>query len=101
MTDHRAEAEPHRVGGALHSRARCDDTLALGSDSDQAPAGRGVDPGCGRVRLPRQGAHRAGQAPGLPYAAELQVALGQALQKAEAGYDLGISAAVVLPGYRP
>lgn len=37
----------------------------------------------------------------LPYAAELQIALDQALQEGQAEYSLGVSAAVIIPGYKP
>src|SRR3972149_2396414 len=39
--------------------------------------------------------------PDLPYAGELQAALELALQEAQGSYDLGISAAAVVTGYRP
>jgi len=39
--------------------------------------------------------------PDLPYAGELQAALELALQEAHGNYDLGISAAAVVPGYKP
>jgi D-alanyl-D-alanine carboxypeptidase len=39
--------------------------------------------------------------PDLPYAAELQIALDQALLDGQGEYDLGISAAVIAPGYKP
>lgn len=39
--------------------------------------------------------------PELPYAAELQAALDQALQKGQGSHTLGISAAVIAPGYQP
>jgi D-alanyl-D-alanine carboxypeptidase len=37
----------------------------------------------------------------LPYAAELQIVLDQALRDGQGQYDLGISAAVMVPGYKP
>ncbi len=39
--------------------------------------------------------------PELPYAAQLQSALDQALQDGQGAHDLGISAAVLVPGYEP
>ena len=39
--------------------------------------------------------------PELPYAAQLQSALDQALQEGQGAHDLGISAAVLVPGYEP
>ena len=39
--------------------------------------------------------------PPLPYAADLQAALDQALQEGQGPHDLGISAAVIVPGYEP
>ena len=39
--------------------------------------------------------------PDLPYAGELQAALELALQEAQGSYDLGISAAAVVPGFKP
>lgn len=39
--------------------------------------------------------------PELPYAAELQTALDRALQEGQGKHDLGISAAVLVPGYEP
>ncbi|UCC87731.1 MAG: beta-lactamase family protein [Anaerolineales bacterium] len=39
--------------------------------------------------------------PDLPYAQELQIALEQALLEGQAEYDVGISAAVIVPGYKP
>jgi D-alanyl-D-alanine carboxypeptidase len=39
--------------------------------------------------------------PPLPYAADLQGALDQALQAGQGPHDLGISAAVIVPGYAP
>src|SRR3989304_198182 len=39
--------------------------------------------------------------PSLPYAGKLQAALELALQEAQGSYDLGISAAAVVPGYKP
>src|SRR3989304_5777199 len=39
--------------------------------------------------------------PDLPYAGELQAALELALQEAQGNYDLGISAAAVVPGFKP
>ena len=39
--------------------------------------------------------------PDLPYGGELQAALELALQQSQGSYDLGISAAVVVPGYEP
>jgi D-alanyl-D-alanine carboxypeptidase len=51
---------------------------------------------------PRQ-AHpqEASTAPQLPYAGELQTALDQALDAGQGQYDLGISAALIVPGYQP
>ena len=37
----------------------------------------------------------------LPYAKELQIALDQALKDGQGEYDVGISAAVIVPGYKP
>lgn len=37
----------------------------------------------------------------LPYAEELQIALDQALHDGQGDYDVGISAAVIVPGYKP
>ena len=37
----------------------------------------------------------------LPYAEELQIALDQALLDGQGEYDVGISAAVIVPGYKP
>lgn len=39
--------------------------------------------------------------PQLPYAADLQFALDQALLEGQGAYDLGISAAVLVPGHEP
>lgn len=39
--------------------------------------------------------------PELPFAHELQDALDHALQSSQGDHDLGISAAVIVPGYRP
>src|SRR4030065_713974 len=45
--------------------------------------------------------HSRPKRPALPYAGELQAALELALQEAQGSYDLGISAAAVVPGYKP
>ena len=39
--------------------------------------------------------------PTLPYAADLQAALDRALLEGQGAHDLGISAAVIVPGYEP
>jgi D-alanyl-D-alanine carboxypeptidase len=39
--------------------------------------------------------------PELPYAAQLQSALDEALQEGQGAHDLGISAVVLVPGYEP
>lgn len=39
-------------------------------------------------------------APQLPYAGELQIALDQALEAGQGPYNLGISAALIVPGYQ-
>lgn len=41
------------------------------------------------------------RAPSLPFGADLQAALDQALQEEQGSHNLGISAAVIVPGYRP
>jgi len=45
--------------------------------------------------------HSRAKLPSLPYAGKLQAALELALQEAQGSYDLGISAAAVVPGYKP
>jgi D-alanyl-D-alanine carboxypeptidase len=45
--------------------------------------------------------HSRPKLPNLPYAGELQAALELALLEAQGSYDLGISAAAVVPGYKP
>jgi D-alanyl-D-alanine carboxypeptidase len=45
--------------------------------------------------------HSRPRLPDLSYAEDLQAALELALQEAQGSYDLGISAAAAVPGYRP
>ncbi len=54
--------------------------------------------GCSRVA--EESSTRQGPAD-LPYAEELQIALDQALEHGRGEYDVGLSAAVVAPGYKP
>ena len=57
--------------------------------------------GCTSCVLDADESSSAGKLVQLPYAQDLQQAMERALLEGQGNYDLGISAAVIIPGYEP